>query len=89
MSPSRLIFKSSHKLRDAFIKRVIRLPGEQVQVKNGQVSINDKPLQEQYIEDSGLERKFASSKHEASTSTRVLTTGYLAQSNGRSRILRP
>ena len=36
--------------QDAFIKRVVALPGEKVQLKNGQVYINGKPLQEkQYL----------------------------------------
>ncbi|HEY9798953.1 MAG TPA: signal peptidase I [Leptolyngbyaceae cyanobacterium] len=35
---------------DAFIKLVIGLPGEKVEVKNGQVYVNDSPLQEKYIE---------------------------------------
>lgn len=34
---------------DAFIKRVIGLPGDRVEVKNGRVFINDKPLDEDYI----------------------------------------
>lgn len=37
------------KVRDALIKRVIGLPGERVQVKDGQVYINQHPLQEKYI----------------------------------------
>ncbi|MEH2032661.1 MAG: signal peptidase I [Nostoc sp.] len=35
---------------DAFIKRVIGLPGEKVAVKNGKVYINDVPLKENYLE---------------------------------------
>jgi signal peptidase I len=35
---------------DAFIKRVIGLPGETVEVRNGQVWINGSPLREKYIE---------------------------------------
>ncbi|HTL90585.1 MAG TPA: signal peptidase I [Leptolyngbya sp.] len=35
---------------DAFIKRVIGLPGETIQVKGGQVWVNGSPLKEQYIE---------------------------------------
>lgn len=34
---------------DAFIKRVIGLPGEKVEVKGGRVFINNKPLRENYI----------------------------------------
>lgn len=36
--------------RDAFIKRVIGLPGEKIEVKDGKVFINDQPLQENYTE---------------------------------------
>ena len=35
--------------QQAFIKRVIGLPGQQVQVTNGQVLVDGKPLQEPYI----------------------------------------
>lgn len=37
------------KIKDAFIKRVVALPGEKVEVKEGTVFINDQPLQENYI----------------------------------------
>lgn len=36
-------------LKDAFIKRVIGLPGEKIEVKGGVVYINDRPLREEYI----------------------------------------
>ncbi|MBE9114983.1 signal peptidase I [Lusitaniella coriacea LEGE 07157] len=35
-------------LKDAYIKRVVGLPGEQVQVRNGRVYINDELLEENY-----------------------------------------
>jgi signal peptidase I len=35
--------------KDAFIKRVIGLPGERIEVKNGRVYVNDKMLSENYI----------------------------------------
>lgn len=35
--------------KDAFIKRVIGLPGEKIQVKNGRVYVNGKMLSENYI----------------------------------------
>lgn len=35
--------------RDAFIKRVIGLPGDTVEIQNGVVLINGKPLEEDYI----------------------------------------
>lgn len=37
------------KIKDAFIKRVVALPGEKVEVRDGTVFINDQPLQENYI----------------------------------------
>ncbi|HEY9668219.1 MAG TPA: signal peptidase I, partial [Coleofasciculaceae cyanobacterium] len=37
--------------KDAFIKRVIGLPGETVEVKDGQVLINGQSIRERYIED--------------------------------------
>jgi signal peptidase I len=36
---------------DAFIKRVIGLPGETVEVKGGRVYVNEQPLREKYIAD--------------------------------------
>ncbi len=36
--------------RDAFIKRVIGLPGETIQVKDGRVFVNGKVIEEKYIE---------------------------------------
>jgi signal peptidase I len=35
--------------KDAFIKRIVGLPGEQVQVKKGTVFVNGQPLQESYV----------------------------------------
>lgn len=40
------------KFHDAFIKRVIGLPGEKIEVKNGRVYVNDKPLKESYVTDA-------------------------------------
>ncbi len=37
------------KIKDAFIKRVVGLPGDKVEVRGGTVLINDRPLQESYI----------------------------------------
>lgn len=36
---------------DAFIKRVIGLPGEKIEVKGGKVYVNDQPISENYLED--------------------------------------
>ncbi|UBF25747.1 signal peptidase I [Kovacikia minuta CCNUW1] len=36
---------------DAFIKRVIGLPGETIEVKGGRVYVNDQPLREGYIKE--------------------------------------
>jgi signal peptidase I len=37
------------KFHDAFIKRVVALPGEKVELKNGKVLVNGKALQENYV----------------------------------------
>lgn len=37
--------------KDAFIKRLIGLPGDQVEVKGGRVYLNNQPLKENYIEE--------------------------------------
>lgn len=37
--------------KDAYIKRIIALPGEKFEVKQGKVYINDQPLQEGYLEE--------------------------------------
>ncbi|NJL83008.1 MAG: signal peptidase I [Chloroflexaceae bacterium] len=51
-----VVFSPTETLRqqnfqDAFIKRVIGLPGEEVEVKGGVVFINDRPLRENYIQE--------------------------------------
>ncbi len=38
--------------KDAFIKRVIGIPGDKVEVKGGKVYVNNQPLEENYIEES-------------------------------------
>ena len=48
-SPTDALKKQNFK--DAFIKRVIGLPGDKVEVKDGRVYVNAQPLQEKYIED--------------------------------------
>lgn len=41
----------AQKFKDAFIKRLIGLPGDKVEVKQGRVFVNDQPLKENYIEE--------------------------------------
>lgn len=48
-SPTDALEKQNFK--DAFIKRVIGLPGDKVEVKGGRVYINYKPIREDYIDD--------------------------------------
>lgn len=48
-SPTETILKDNPNLKDAFIKRIVGLPGEKVEVKEGKVFINDRPLEENYI----------------------------------------
>ncbi|MEH1864245.1 MAG: signal peptidase I [Nostoc sp.] len=50
-SPTKELQKEQY--QDAFIKRVIGLPGEQVQLRNGKVYINNKPLPETNYLSSG------------------------------------
>lgn len=51
-----VVFKPTEALEkqnfhDAFIKRVIGLPGDKVEVKEGRVFVNDQALREKYIEE--------------------------------------
>lgn len=51
-----VVFNPTEKLKElnfkeAFIKRVIGLPGDKVEVKGGKVYVNDQPLREKYIEE--------------------------------------
>lgn len=50
-SPTVSVAPTQHP-KDAFIKRVIGLPGDKVEIRQGQVYINSKPLQEGYIKDA-------------------------------------
>lgn len=47
-TPPEAVVTEEHS-HDPFVKRVIGLPGEKVEVKNGQVYINNQPLSETYI----------------------------------------
>lgn len=47
-TPPEAVVTEEHS-RTPFVKRVIGLPGEKVEVKNGLVYINDRPLSETYI----------------------------------------
>ena len=49
-SPTENIQKENPNLKDAFIKRIIGLPGDKIEVKGERVYVNDHPLQEKYIE---------------------------------------
>ena len=49
-SPTENIQKENPNLKDAFIKRIIGLPGDKVEIRGGQVYANDQALQESYIE---------------------------------------
>lgn len=48
-SPTEGLLQNNPRLKDAFIKRVIGLPGEQIELKNGRVYINGRPLSEKYV----------------------------------------
>ena len=51
-SPTDNITRENPTLKDAFIKRIIGLPGDKVEVKGEHVYVNDRPLKESYIEDA-------------------------------------
>lgn len=46
-NPTKALEKQN--FHDAFIKRVVALPGEKVELKNGKVYVNGKVLQEKYV----------------------------------------
>lgn len=48
-SPTEVLMQENPSLKDAFIKRVIGLPGETVELKNGRVFIDGNPLSENYV----------------------------------------
>jgi signal peptidase I len=47
--PTDELRRQNPSLRDAFIKRVIGLPGEEVEVREGKVFINNEPIAENYL----------------------------------------
>lgn len=49
-SPTQIL--QAQNFHDDFIKRVIGLPGEKIEVKGGQVYVNDRPLREKYLEEA-------------------------------------
>jgi len=48
--PGRYVFGKKKGLRQCFVKRVIGLPGETVEIRDGVVYINDLPLDEPYLD---------------------------------------
>lgn len=48
-SPTEVLQQQDY--HEAFIKRIIGLPGDKIQIKDGKVYINDQPLHEDYIQD--------------------------------------
>ncbi|HEY9622177.1 MAG TPA: signal peptidase I [Crinalium sp.] len=47
--PTQRLKQENPSLKDAFIKRVIGLPGDKVEVRDGKVFVNGQPLSENYI----------------------------------------
>ncbi len=43
-----VVFKNPNNLSEDYVKRAIGLPGEKLEIKNKQVYINDKPIEEKY-----------------------------------------
>lgn len=44
-----ITFNSNNKNKDVYIKRIIAVAGDQIQIKNEKVYLNKKPLQENYL----------------------------------------
>lgn len=58
-----VIFHPPQNLRESYIKRVIGLPGELVEIKDGQVYIDGRLLKENYIKDEvGVKTKIGSTR---------------------------
>lgn len=55
-----VIFRPPHNGREFFIKRVIGLPGERVQLRDGNVFINDVLLEEMYLSEHSRGRTYPS-----------------------------
>lgn len=49
--PPQILQTRGYSKDQAFIKRIIGLPGETIDIKNGRVYLNDRPLPEDYIAD--------------------------------------
>ncbi|MDB9538496.1 signal peptidase I [Anabaenopsis tanganyikae CS-531] len=69
-SPTQTLQNEQYK--DAFIKRIVALPGEKVQLKDGQVYINNQPLKE-------LSYLSSEQRTEIDVCTSVAQQAYLAQ----------
>lgn len=48
-----IIFKPNDETKDIYIKRIIGLPGDRVEIKNGEVYVNSEKLDEKYLK-SGM-----------------------------------
>lgn len=48
-APEKALIISKSTTHDAYLKRVIGLPGETVEIKDGKVFIDNQPIQEEYI----------------------------------------
>lgn len=50
-SPTERLQQENPSLKDAFIKRVIGLPGESIEIHDGRVFVNNEPIEENYTFD--------------------------------------
>jgi len=52
-----IIVFESKEFNDTFIKRLIGLPGDEIKISNGEVSVNGEKIQEDYVKNNDLDYK--------------------------------
>lgn len=80
-----VVFKLPRDRRSNFIKRVIGLPGDRIQVRSGQVFINDRPVPRRYLGETDLAASLVNGCPDAPEAARCMAQSYQETlPNGRS-----